>query len=412
MSWNSPGRLHLAWLWWLLLCACSDSVPARQRQSTSSGESTAHAVSSLLERSSSEGTSAKQGWVQLAAGGSHTCGRTVAGALYCFGLSGLGQLGLSSVQARLRPVRVPGLAAVHEVVTGRYFTCVREESGRAGCFGDPGQLGTALSPPTPALQWLPELRDALQLAAGPLHACAVTPRAELLCWGNNARGQLGANARALYQSTPTLVPGLNGVRGAAAGHAHTCALLASSQVVCWGMNTFGQTGRPPQDQQAAPLPFARVRDVAKVRAGAAHTCVQTRSGRVLCAGRNERGQLGRRDLAASFTPVEVAVPPARDLAVGDYHVCVCSTAGRLYCFGDNQYGQAGGLMRPSRSEPAPVELPAPCLAVTAGAAHSCAILHGGAGYCWGQNDGQLGDGTSEAHAAATPILPPSPSAAP
>ena len=44
----------------------------------------------------------------LDSGYRHTCGRTTAGVLYCWGANGAGQLGVNSVATQMAPARVVG----------------------------------------------------------------------------------------------------------------------------------------------------------------------------------------------------------------------------------------------------------------------------------------------------------------
>jgi len=99
------------------------------------------------------------------------------------------------------------------------------------------------------------------------------------------------------------------------------------------------------------------------------------------------------------------------VATGGAHTCAISAAdAALYCWGDNSKGQLG---MPSRIPPPtpegksvpvpPVPAPAPVegaaagqafVAVTAGAAHTCAVTSARRLLCWGANNqGQLGQGT-------------------
>ncbi|MCS6857961.1 MAG: RTX toxin, partial [Sandaracinaceae bacterium] len=78
------------------------------------------------------------------------------------------------------------------------------------------------------------------------HACALLETGELRCWGNNREGQVGSGMAGTNQLRPTPVltssggPPLSGVVDVAAGYAHTCALLASGELRCWGHNAFWQ----------------------------------------------------------------------------------------------------------------------------------------------------------------------------
>jgi alpha-tubulin suppressor-like RCC1 family protein len=62
------------------------------------------------------------------------------------------------------------------------------------------------------------------------------------CWGSNSSGQLG-DGTTTKRLTPTAVSGLSsGVAAIDAGSSHTCALLSTGGVKCWGNNYHGQLG--------------------------------------------------------------------------------------------------------------------------------------------------------------------------
>ena len=62
------------------------------------------------------------------------------------------------------------------------------------------------------------------------------------CWGLNASGQLG-DGTTTQRLTPVDVNGLTtGVSAIAAGQNHTCAMVDSVGVMCWGENNEGELG--------------------------------------------------------------------------------------------------------------------------------------------------------------------------
>jgi alpha-tubulin suppressor-like RCC1 family protein len=94
----------------------------------------------------------------------------------------------------------------------------------------------------------------LGLAVGGNHGCICLQDNELRCWGINDKGQLGlANTDTLGDNEPfTYVAAINlgtDSTGRAAyatvvgaGWAHTCAVLNTGIVRCWGANADGQLG--------------------------------------------------------------------------------------------------------------------------------------------------------------------------
>ncbi|WP_442975499.1 RCC1 domain-containing protein, partial [Salmonella enterica] len=86
------------------------------------------------------------------------------------------------------------------------------------------------------------MSNAISIAAGGFHTCAVTSTGDPLCWGSGGSGQLG-NGSLNDASTPASVPNLSNVSAMTAGADFTCALLADSTVECWGNNFNGQVGQ-------------------------------------------------------------------------------------------------------------------------------------------------------------------------
>ena len=79
------------------------------------------------------------------------------------------------------------------------------------------------------------------------------------------------------------------------------------------------------------------------------------------------------------------------LALGSYHTCSVRFDGRVLCWGGNQQGQLGDGTTDARTSPVRVPLPdASVVALAAGFRHTCAALTTGEVYCWGENtDGQV-----------------------
>ena len=144
-------------------------------------------------------------WSAVAAGHNHSCALTSAGAVWCWGDNGFGQLGDGTTSDRTAPVAVSGLGS-----------------------------------------------GVVAVSAGYGYTCALTSAGAALCWGVNSVGQLG-DGTTTNRSTPTTVSGLgSGVAAIDAGDSHTCAVTSAGAVLCWGVNTFGQLGDGTTTDRSTP----------------------------------------------------------------------------------------------------------------------------------------------------------------
>ncbi len=152
------------------------------------------------------------GVTAIAGGRAHTCALTDAGAALCWGNNSDGQLGDNGVNAdQPTPVAVSGLSSgIAAIAAGGTHSCAVTSAGAALCWGDDydGQLGdssdtTDQSAPV-AVSGL--ATGVAALSAGWNHTCALTNVGAILCWGDNSKGQLGDGGDT-DQPTPVPVAG-------------------------------------------------------------------------------------------------------------------------------------------------------------------------------------------------------------
>lgn len=246
---------------------------------------------------------------------------------------------------------------------------------------------------------LTPLRNVEAMATGGTHTCARLSSGSLVCWGNNAAGQVGDGSGAPMQPLPARVRALGGfVTAFSAGADHTCAVMAGA-AYCWGRNASGQLGNGSTFDQGEPVAVTGLGSgIATVSAGAFHSCALTSGGGVKCWGLNSDGQLGDNTLTLRPTPSNVASLSSGVSAIttGSYHSCAMTTGGGVKCWGRNDFGQLGDGTQTPRTSPVDVSgLSSGVRAISAGGLHTCAVLVAGGVRCWGYNqDGQLGDGST------------------
>lgn len=248
----------------------------------------------------------------------HTCA-AATGGLLCWGANGAGQLGDGTTATRATPRAVPGLAAASAIAAGERHTCA-VAGGVLLCWGanGSGQLGdgstsSRTSPVPVATASLPPGAAPSFLATGRASSCAVagTP-AQLLCWGDNAEGQVTtAPPPPATQLTPVAAdlgggfsPGL-----AAAGRAHVCGLEPGTNTLkCFGANGRSQLSGAPTPTGKVDVTLGGAGGAASaVAAGGDHSCALLVDGSIQCWGANERGQTGTGQAGATVvTPTFVS----------------------------------------------------------------------------------------------------------
>jgi alpha-tubulin suppressor-like RCC1 family protein len=207
-------------------------------------------------------TTGLKGVTAIAAGGSSACALLTNGAVRCWGLNTSGQLGNNTLVSSKFPVQVAGIngvaAKATAITVGANFACARISNGTVRCWGNnaSGQLGnnTVAASKVPVVvktSATAGLTGATTVVAGAAHVCVVrgaAAAARVLCWGNNANGQLGVgNLVNRRVATVLASPTLNGVKSLALGGAHTLAVVPSSvrtpsDAAGWGRNANGQLG--------------------------------------------------------------------------------------------------------------------------------------------------------------------------
>jgi hypothetical protein len=133
-------------------------------------------------------------WLQVDAGGSHSCGLHGGGVVFCYGENTRGQMGNGTEDRFLQPAVAAG---------------------------------------------------AIDVSAGVSHSCAIV-NGGVQCWGQHRDGStpLGTGVSVDIQRLPVSLPAFPAGSGAtrvAAGYSHNCAIV-SNQIRCWGQSEYGRLG--------------------------------------------------------------------------------------------------------------------------------------------------------------------------
>lgn len=341
----------------------------------------------------------------LAAGYGHSCALLASGAVQCWGLNGSGELGIGQTNYFTTPVDTIGISSPTALAAGGNNTCAVLAGGAVQCWGSNfyGTLGNgtnssnSMSPVS-----VTGISTATALTVGDVHSCALLTGGSVKCWGYNGYGQLGngTQGNATSSNVPVAVSGISTATVVVAGpqsgaESHSCAVLASGVVQCWGYNHWGEVGLYGQYNEtvATPNTVSGISTATGVSLGAWHTCALLSSGAVQCWGAGFYGELGDGQRHETYSPVTVSgITTAKALASGSYHTCALLADGTVQCWGN---GLLGNGTTDYSTIAVTVSGISTAIAVTAGSQHSCALLASGTVQCWGSNvGGQLGNGTT------------------
>jgi uncharacterized cupin superfamily protein len=239
-------------------------------------------------RSSSGRTTVPSGannFVDVSAGGDHSCAVRSTGTVACWGANGSNQSTVTS-----------GLNTATQVSAGYVHSCALKSDGTVVCWGN--NVSGESSPGS--------LTGVTQIDLGDYFSCAVRSNGTVSCWGYNSQGQ----------RVPT--SGLNTATQVSAGGEHACALRANGTVTCWGNNGDGQRSVS-----------SGLTGVTQVAAGGTHTCALKSDGTVACWGNNDDGQ---RTVPSGLTGVT-------QITAGWVHTCALKSDKSVVCWGNNDDGQ-------------------------------------------------------------------------
>lgn len=252
------------------------------------------------------------------------------------------------------------VAGAHRIAAGEGHTCVIRPDTTVWCWGrDSAVQSRDDAKPAPVRA----LRGALSLSAHDVVSCART-RQGLFCWGDNTFGQLGMPPNLELQRfpQPRIVDGGRGIAQAGALGPQAACVLEPAGVTCWG--EIGSSLVPGTDTRFGPVPTSE-------------------------QGKNTIS--GRRTTDPRKVP---GIDGAVQLAVGTVHLCALMPDRTVRCMGESSVGQIGRIARgdlhayhPAAQVPGLKDV----VQIEAGLATTCARTARGEVLCWGSDSfSQLG----------------------
>ena len=148
------------------------------------------------------------------------------------------------------------------------------------------------------------LASVTQITAGDDHTCALLDSGVVRCWGWGGVGQIGyGNIDSIGDNETPATSGDVDVGGTVtqidAGDARTCAVLDTGNLRCWGSGLFSNLGYGNPNSNVGdnetPASAGSVDiggTITQVAAGTFHTCALLTTGTVRCWGSSSNGMLG------------------------------------------------------------------------------------------------------------------------
>ena len=247
------------------------------------------------------------------------------------------------------------------IASGKATECQVLGDGALSCWGNNSD-GQAVAP---------KGNTFASVAMGGYHGCAIKTDNTIACWGDNHFRQStvggGKCSPSYAESTPNRICpepatgpfGLHAI-DISAGKFHTCAVLTTRIIECWGLNV-DMNGNPAGQADPPGGSFS------SVSAGGYHTCALATDTSIKCWG-------------ASWDHI-IDAPSGtgfKQIAAGRTHTCALKNDGSIVCWGLSTNGRA--------TPPAGTGYKA----LASGYDNTCAIKANNSIVCWGANDsGQL-----------------------
>lgn len=239
------------------------------------------------------------------------------------------------------------------------------------------------------------LTDMIQVTSGRFHTCGITKTRGVVCWGDNRSAQLGIPEYEYESSNiPIKVKNVEGAVSVVVGDEHTCALLDTGRVKCWGANSreivrysasvgtivgiLGNQGDKYADRNPTEVKGI---DAISISASEFLTCVALRSGKVKCWG----------DYYPSWQGFVENIDNAVSVSVGASYGCAIQKTGKVSCWGvrsSNYADRSEGGRFPDfydRFKASEVPEIKNAKAISVGLDTSCAVVDTGGVRCWGNH---------------------------
>lgn len=165
------------------------------------------------------------------------------------------QNGLEMTRAVFSPTSVPAAVPMSTLSVGTFTTCGTDFQGRAYCWeANPrGEMGNGTRDGALVPHLVAGGLSFVQVSAGIVQTCGIATTGAGYCWGDDSFGELGVHPSVLVErcdaqnlpcaTTPIAVTGLQKFVDISTGFgSHACGVTTKRNLYCWGLGTSGQRG--------------------------------------------------------------------------------------------------------------------------------------------------------------------------
>lgn len=379
----------------------------------------------------------KNHWTSISNGEKHYCG-IESGNLYCWGLNNYGQVGTGTTDDFYEPVKIGERNDWTDVSTGTVHSC-GIAGGELLCWGynNSGQVGDGTYDNRYEPVKIGERNDWYSISSGRSYSCGIAG-GELFCWGENYKGLIGDDTVTETKiNTPLKIGARIDWEKVESEGFSNCA-IASGELFCWGINTYGQLGDGSTENRKKPVRTGTDSNWKKLSLGTNYSCAQADDD-LFCWGTNPLIFYNNYNPS---TPQKIGKINTWEKISAGNHICGISE-GDIFCWGSiNNNGELGtGDTNPvavekritfnggwtdisvaetsscgiNNSERYCKEGSRPGFftksddktgwkSIVMGITHSCGIINDDL-FCWGKNNyGQLGNGTVNDSSLKDPII--------
>lgn len=183
---------------------------------------------------------------------------------------------------------------------GGSSVCALLRNGSVECHG--GDRGTYHLVGAPVLNLEAHISPLTTIATGYSQSCVLNAERRARCWGYTAYGQTGDGGQDVFlgdqEAILPFVP-LDDVSYLSSGRDAACAIYGNGKTKCWGRISGPAAGQPGLDSawylhvdELAPINVGTGLAPISVETSLSHTCAILNTGRVKCWGWNTYGELG------------------------------------------------------------------------------------------------------------------------